>query len=179
MRRQAGVTLLELMVALTVLGIIVAAGVPSYQWMTATNQVAATGTDLMSLIRIARSEATRRGGDVVVCPAPEPEAEPTECGEAENWARGAIAVARAGAFTDNGEDELLRVASFSGDIVVPGSAAVSDEIVYKGTGMLAGMEEVEIPLCYSAGSRRSVIQVLGGGAPRFMENPPDDLCEDL
>lgn len=60
-------TLIELMVALAVGVIILAIGVPSFMGMMSSNQVAGYSNDFVGAIRLARSEAVKRGSDVAIC----------------------------------------------------------------------------------------------------------------
>lgn len=64
--RLAGFTLLELMAALTVLGVLLAVGVPSFVALTQNNRVTSQTNQLVSALNLARSEAIRRGGQATV-----------------------------------------------------------------------------------------------------------------
>lgn len=66
-RGQDGFTLLELMVAVTVLAILLTIGAPSFTRMIRNNRVAAQTNDLVTALAVARSEATKRGTRVSVC----------------------------------------------------------------------------------------------------------------
>jgi type IV fimbrial biogenesis protein FimT len=91
---QAGYTLLEVLVVVTIVGILAAAGIPSFiQSMnsaTVTSQVAA----FTSAVRTARAEAIRRGRMVTLCRSDNPEAANPTCtntaGGATGWASGWI-----------------------------------------------------------------------------------------
>jgi type IV fimbrial biogenesis protein FimT len=67
LRRFAGFTLLELMTTLSVVGIVLAVGVPSYLTVIRNNRAAANANELVSALTIARSEAVRRGDRVSLC----------------------------------------------------------------------------------------------------------------
>lgn len=67
-KKQAGVTLVELMIAIIVLSIIAAAGIPAFTAMLETNRRAARLNELVTSIYLARSEAVERGASVTVCP---------------------------------------------------------------------------------------------------------------
>jgi type IV fimbrial biogenesis protein FimT len=64
-----GFTLLELMTALAVLGILLGIGVPALSNMSRNSQIAAESANLVSALNLARSEAIRRGVRVSICPA--------------------------------------------------------------------------------------------------------------
>lgn len=87
MRKQNGVTLIELMIAIAVLAVLLGIGIPSFQETIRTNRVAAITNDLVAALQFARSEAVRRGVNVRVCPADDP-ANPAACGA--NWNNGWI-----------------------------------------------------------------------------------------
>ena len=66
-RRSAGFTLLELMTTLSVVGIVLAVGVPSYLSVVRNNRAATNANELVAALTIARSEAVRRGDRVSLC----------------------------------------------------------------------------------------------------------------
>jgi type IV fimbrial biogenesis protein FimT len=82
-----GFTLLELMTALAVLGILIGIGVPSFNSMMRNSQIAAESGNLMSALTLARSEALKRGLRVSLCGAA-PSMD--ECSEDGKWNNGWI-----------------------------------------------------------------------------------------
>jgi len=86
LRTQRGVTLLELMIALSVLGVLLAIGVPSYTSITRENLIAAQSSNLMQSFTLARSEALKRGLRVSVCPIANDNT--AVCLTANDWASG-------------------------------------------------------------------------------------------
>ncbi|AKC87475.1 GspH/FimT family pseudopilin [Pseudoxanthomonas suwonensis] len=64
--RQAGFTLVELMITLAVLAVLLAIGLPNFQQSLRNNRVATTTNDMIAAISLARSEAIRntRGGAI-------------------------------------------------------------------------------------------------------------------
>ena len=67
MNTQSGFTLTELLVVMTIVGIIVGLGVPSFKYVTTANRVAAEANALLADMQYARSEAVREGQTVTVC----------------------------------------------------------------------------------------------------------------
>lgn len=67
--RLAGVTLVELVVTLAVVGTLVALGVPSFVHLLASHAIAAQAEALQDAVRLGRNEAMKRGGPVVLCRA--------------------------------------------------------------------------------------------------------------
>jgi type IV fimbrial biogenesis protein FimT len=66
-RRQRGFTLVELMVSVTVLGVLAVVAVPSFTNMMNRNRLAAQSNELLSAIQYARTEAIRDSGRVTFC----------------------------------------------------------------------------------------------------------------
>lgn len=64
---QAGFTLIELMVTISVLAVLLGVGVPSFQATIQGNRITTTANDLVAALQLARSEAVRRGVNVTVC----------------------------------------------------------------------------------------------------------------
>src|SRR5687768_3569934 len=83
-RGSRGFTLLELMVTLTVAGILLGVGVPSFVDMVRSNRAAANINELSTAFAIARNEAIRRGTNITVCRS----TNGTACGA--DWADGWI-----------------------------------------------------------------------------------------
>lgn len=64
MRRQAGFTLIELMVTMAVAVIVLGAGLPQMQALLENNRLSAQANRLSADLNLARTEAVRRGGTV-------------------------------------------------------------------------------------------------------------------
>lgn len=84
-RLQPGFTLVELMVAVAVLGILMAIGLPAMRDMMLNSKRSAAGNELLSAMLLARSEANKLGQRVVVCPW---RADLAQCGT--DWKRGVM-----------------------------------------------------------------------------------------
>jgi type IV fimbrial biogenesis protein FimT len=65
--RARGFTLTELLIAMTIIGILLAIGVPSYQNITASNRVATEINGLLYDMQLARAEAIKQGTPVTIC----------------------------------------------------------------------------------------------------------------
>jgi len=68
-RRATGVTLTELMVALAILAVLLAAAAPDFRATLRQLQVAAAADDFHAALLLARTEAIRRGARVDVVPS--------------------------------------------------------------------------------------------------------------
>ncbi len=85
--KSGGFTLTELMIALTVLGILVAAGLPSLTNLVRDQRVKTATSDVFASLLFARSEAIKRNEKVVLCSA---NADISGCSNTANWAAGWI-----------------------------------------------------------------------------------------
>jgi type IV fimbrial biogenesis protein FimT len=106
-----GFTLLELMTAITILGILLAIGIPAFTETMNTNRLAANTNGLVTALSVARSEASKRGVAVTVCAA---DAAQTGCSGAASWNTGWIVfsddIGTSGTLDAGaGGDELLQV----------------------------------------------------------------------
>ena len=61
-----GFTLIELMIGLVIVGVGLTIAVPSFQGMTARNQIATQVNEFLVALNLARSEASRRGRNVCI-----------------------------------------------------------------------------------------------------------------
>jgi type IV fimbrial biogenesis protein FimT len=84
--RHRGFTLLELVVVMTIVGVLMAIAIPSYQYVITDNRVAAEVNDLLAAMQYARAEAIKEGNDVVVCSS----TSGTACSGAPSWQSGWI-----------------------------------------------------------------------------------------
>lgn len=64
-----GFTILELMVGITILGVLLGIGVPAFNEITRNNRTTAQANELITALSLARSEASKRGMPVSVCAA--------------------------------------------------------------------------------------------------------------
>ena len=85
--KSGGFTLTELMITLTVIGILVAAGLPSLANLVRDQRIKTATSDVFVSPIYARSEAIKRNDRVVVCAA---NSTIDGCANSSNWAAGWI-----------------------------------------------------------------------------------------
>lgn len=133
MKPSRGVTLIELLVALSVLGILLAVGVPSLgQFMTSSRLSNATNS-LFSNLALARSEAIKRSGRVVICKS----ADGLVCSSTGDWSQGWVIFAdlNNNAAIDGGEGILQKIPALPSGYSFIGNSNVSDYVSYDAQGM--------------------------------------------
>ena len=67
--RESGFTLMELMLTLTLGGILLAVAVPMFNSMTANNRLISQSNEFISVVNFARSEAITRNTTITLCRA--------------------------------------------------------------------------------------------------------------
>ena len=64
---MAGFTVTELVIVMTIVGILTAIGVPSYKYVTTSNRISSEINSLLGDMQFARSQAIKQGLTVTVC----------------------------------------------------------------------------------------------------------------
>ena len=156
-----GLTLLEVMVALAIAGIVFALGVPAFGGFVSEQQVQDRAEALLHALDVARSEAIKRGGRVDVCPG-----EGGCTAGALPWEGGWVVVPDA----SRGDDAAVVVrerASIPG-ITVRGNRPVADYVSYTGAGRArrfeGGLQMGTFTICRTGQRARKVIIANSGRA---------------
>jgi len=163
-RGSRGFSLLELMFTLTVAGILLGIGVPSFVEIVRSNRTAANINELSTAFSIARSEAIRRGAPVTVCRSSDGEL----CGD--DWADGWIVFVDTAATetADPVVDTILQVwGEMSGDAAVAtfanGAASDIEWVRFGGRGSArtsAAMPlTLEIELAGCSGQQQRILEL--------------------
>jgi type IV fimbrial biogenesis protein FimT len=82
--KQKAFTLIELMVTVSILAIVMALAIPSFKSSVANNRSVGAGSELVTALNFARTEAIRRGAYVSICASSDGAA----CLAADNWKKG-------------------------------------------------------------------------------------------
>ncbi|MEJ8835733.1 GspH/FimT family pseudopilin [Ramlibacter sp. AN1133] len=85
-RPARGFTLVEVLVTVSVLGVLLAVGVPSFAELLDDLRLQTVSNDVLQQLMLARSEAIKRNARVVVCKSADGEA----CAETGGWEQGWI-----------------------------------------------------------------------------------------
>jgi type IV fimbrial biogenesis protein FimT len=106
LNRLSGFTMIEVLIAMTVVAILLTIGIPSFRYVTNSNRIAAEINGLLGDMQYARSEAIKEGQPVTVCVS----ANGTSCANTNTWQNGWIVFSdvNGNAAVDAG-DVVLRV----------------------------------------------------------------------
>lgn len=161
MRRQRGMTLLELLIVITVLAIVLAIGVPGMRDLVLNNRQAGAVNELVTALQFGRSEAITRNiaapAVVSVCASNNG----TSC--SGTWSDGWIVFTDANGPAAVNIDEVLRVADAPDSLTIttPGFAT---PVSYRRDGRALGA--ADFVFCDSrGGSSARVVQLGNSGRP--------------
>lgn len=92
-RIVSGLSLIELLIVITIVTILMAVGVPSYQSVITSNNISSEVNALAADLAHARSEAIKNGASVDVCASDTSGAGPYTCSASTTWSGGWITLA--------------------------------------------------------------------------------------
>ncbi len=133
--RSLGHTLVEMLVTLTLAGIVLTTGIPELKRILASNRMITEINGLVAHLHLARSEAVNRGKRVVLCPG----SDDGRCLGSPEWHRGYILFV-----DDNGNRErdtrepLIRVHAVDAPGILITSSASRRRISYHPDGASPG-----------------------------------------
>jgi type IV fimbrial biogenesis protein FimT len=135
--RMLGVTLLELLWVVALLGILVGIAVPSFSGALQGRRQAALINDFTASLALARSEAIKRGRIVSMCRS----ADLKKCGGSGDWASGWLVFVdsdphgKIGRY-DPGEPLLVQQAAVYPGVRMTGNHNIKTSLSFRGTGIL-------------------------------------------
>lgn len=141
MRKNIGLTLLELMVGIAVAAVVAALAAPSFDRLIASTRLNAQTTEFLSALLYARTEALKRNMNVSVCRTPNPAANPPACGvnnDGGGWASGWLVFSDGGnAGVVDGADQVLRVGqpATTMTFALPTSGRYNNWLGFSSTGL--------------------------------------------
>ena len=167
--RNCGVTLIELIIVLTIAGVLAALAAPGMQRFVASNRLTAQVNDLLADISFARSDAIKRNTSAGICTS----TSGTSCTASGNWANGWLVyyVCPTGdpSGCTAGNNVVVKVhESLSGSNTLTGPA---DALVYSKSGVLssgAGQFTLTDPNITNTSGRR-IVCVTPTGRPNLSQ----------
>lgn len=164
--RNSGVTLIELIIVLTIAGILAALAAPGMQTFVSSNRLSSQINDLSADINLARSEAIKRNTNAGVCVT---DAAGTDCVVAGNWVNGWLVYYVCPA-TDTtcvlNNNVVLKVhEALSGKNTL---TAPADALVYTKYGVVSGGNG-DFTLCDPLMKKKRVLNVQTTGRPALTQ----------
>ncbi len=137
-----GFTLIELMIAITVAAILLTIAIPSFTATINRNRLATAANELVTSLQLARMEAVRRGGRVVVCASADVSAANPTCA-AGSWEQWITFVDANGDNQRQAAEPLLRSSKVSPSVLMVAGGALAttppgtgrDRIVFRPDGL--------------------------------------------
>jgi type IV fimbrial biogenesis protein FimT len=163
MRREAGLTLVELLVTMAVAAVLLGIGMPAFGNLVQDTRLTTTTNRLVSALHLARSEAVRHNARVTLCNS----ADGTYCAAAGGWDQGWIVfLDTGGTGTRTEHDPLLAVGDAATDgVIITGNTPVQRYVSYIGLGATrranGALQMGTITLCAGEAGRQIVISRTG------------------
>lgn len=131
-RKDAGLSLIELLLGLVILSIILGLAVPAFGRLLHETRLTATTNQLVAAIHLTRAEAVRRNARVTLCKS----ADGQHCTDNGGWEQGwLVFVDTLQTGTPDQPDAILHSGRpTSPDITLHGNAPVRDYVSYVGLG---------------------------------------------
>lgn len=188
MRKNEGVTLLELMIGVALAATLATLAAPSFNQLIARTRLNTQTTELLSALLYTRTEALKRNTNVSMCHTADPAAAAPTCNPAANgWASGWIVFTDTGvAGRLDGTDTVLRVGQPANPmtIAVPPGGRYNNWLGFSATGLpraagisvgTVGAGNGTIILCN--GELRRVITISTTGRITRSDNAPNNaIC---
>ena len=142
--RQTGFTMVELIVTMTIAGILLVMGVSSYKYVTKANRASGEINALLGDMQFARYEAVKEGLPVKICPAATISS--TTCDANQTWSEGWIVLSNALSGTSGTANVLRRQLPFSSfhstDTLTTSASAANSAVVFNREGFATGLTGV-------------------------------------
>ena len=143
MRKQRGVTLIELLVTISIAAILLAIGVPSMGDFMRSSRVSGATNELAALLYLARSEAVKRAVNVTVCPDSDSD---SVCEATTDWNDGLVVLANAAAIRRADASPQVTITNTVNSVIYDsrGVAAASTITISEGTCPDRVQRQIEI-----------------------------------
>lgn len=157
-RYRTGFTLVELIITLTIAGILMALAIPAMKAFILDQRLTTQANDFIADLSLSRSEAIRRASNVVICKQGGSVSSPS-CSTSAAWSAGWVVFVDAdsnGALASN--ESVLRIRqSLDGNNTL-NAISGTNSIVFANTGLttLSSGTEIAMRLCDSRGASKAV-----------------------
>ena len=152
-RRTHGFTLLELMVVLTIAGLLLGIGVPALGNFIRNARLTAAANDFLAELHFARSEAIKRRLPVSVCTSLNPLDETPTCEDSDTLAGWIVFVDHNGdGDLDAAPEQVLRRHAALPDTITARSSSSPLAITYRDTGFAQDTAGSQLVMCDARGN---------------------------
>jgi len=167
--RVRGTTLLELMTALGVVGVLLGAGVPSFATAIERNRTTSVANKLLADLARARSEAVTAGTGTAVCPS----ADARTCLAGHDFSRGWIGYRDVNGDGAHDSRDVVFAVTQSSDLHTRRVATSAGRrfLKFRADGRNAGTN-LTLRICDAGGVPQRLIIVSVGGRARIAAAPP-------
>ena len=151
-----GFTVIELLVTLSVAGILLAVAAPSYREFVQESRITAQSNSLLSSMMLTKSEAIKRNSPATICPS----SSGTACTGGTIWSNGWIVFADANSdgVVDAGEEIIQVGAAFTGGNILQTNVG-DTRVTFTANGFSMGFNST-FSLCDSRGASHSRALIL-------------------
>jgi type IV fimbrial biogenesis protein FimT len=127
-----GLSLVELLVTVAIVAVLAAVATPSFVSTVRSARLSTAANEFLTALRLARSEALRRGGRVAMCRS----ADGATCADSGGWEQGWILFhdLNHNGLPDSGEDVIVRGPPAGRDLLLFGNQPVAHVISFAPTG---------------------------------------------
>jgi type IV fimbrial biogenesis protein FimT len=105
LKNQTGFTLIELMVTISIMGILIAIASPSFSRMITGNKISSVRDNLISSIQFAKTEAISLNTNIAICPS----SNGSSCSGTSDWTQGWIVYQDSGTGTTSTVASVVRI----------------------------------------------------------------------
>jgi type IV fimbrial biogenesis protein FimT len=169
--RSRGFSLIEALAVMTIAAILIGVGTPAMTATLRSVELTSATNDFIGSLLLARSEAVKRKGRVVLCKSPDG----ATCAQAGDWDQGWIVFhdVNNNAVHDPGEAIIQRTQALRSDLRVTGNASVTRYVSYAASGTTnlsnGGFQAGTITVCGLAAGEARQIVLSSSGRPRVQK----------